>query len=298
MRIRFIGWAASPGKIFAIFLAPALAMALLSAPAHAQPADQATVTTGLNQREGPGTNFAVIQILPGGATVAVHECQAGWCRVTFQGRTGWASESYLAFGGASGPPPAASGPPPGDGQVQASTTVALHMRTGPSTTYGAILTIPAGATVTVTRCTDNYDWCEVRYGGSTGWVYAAYIQSQERQQPVADVGAQLGLRLFEFILGQIGQEIGRPGNGEERAEVCFFADFNFGGESFCVQPDATEAQIREGWNDRISSIRITGGAELQVCEHFNFEGWCERYSQSIAQLPPNQNDEISSFRVR
>lgn len=394
--------------------AAAVLAAIVAMPAQAQQG-QATVTTDLNHREGPGRDYRVIQVLPGGATVAVFECEQGWCRVRYDGRTGWAFDNYLRFSeAASGPPPAASGspPPPGDADgVQATTTTALNMRRGPSTDYSVILTIPANATVTVQRCTNSYNWCEVTYSGRTGFVYAAYIRSTQQQAPVADVGAQIGLRLFEFVLGQIGNAIGdRPDDGNDRpgdddgnrtpganeicfyedfgyggnafcvamgqsdaslsgdwndaissirvganarvevcqndnyggwcevfensiaqlpstrndaissyrttgfagggngapgdsddgrqAEVCFFADFNFGGDSICVQPNATSPQMPEGWNDRVSSIRIAGGAEVQVCQDANFGGWCERFSESVAELPTNRNDEISSFRVR
>ncbi|PRD45252.1 hypothetical protein C5748_03320 [Phyllobacterium phragmitis] len=58
----------------------------------------ALVTTDLNLRNGPGTRYATIGVLPDGARVNVSGCTSGygWCRVNYGGRSGWASSRYLA----------------------------------------------------------------------------------------------------------------------------------------------------------------------------------------------------------
>jgi uncharacterized protein YraI len=71
---------------------------LLSAGAAA--AAPAVVSTDLNMRSGPGTQYGVITTIPGGATVDVDGCTGSWCAVNFNGRSGYASASYLQ-GGAS-----------------------------------------------------------------------------------------------------------------------------------------------------------------------------------------------------
>ncbi len=54
----------------------------------------------------------------------------------------------------------------------AFTTGAVNMRTGPSTRYHRILTIPAGARIHVRDCGG---WCSVRYHGRNGYVSARYV---------------------------------------------------------------------------------------------------------------------------
>ncbi|MCB1496855.1 MAG: SH3 domain-containing protein [Bauldia sp.] len=49
----------------------------------------------------------------------------------------------------------------------------VNLRTGPSTKYARITTIPAGARVNVLRCGR---WCEVIYAGRRGWASASYIR--------------------------------------------------------------------------------------------------------------------------
>src|SRR5690242_5387634 len=65
----------------------------------------AMVENDLNLRAGPGVEFAVVAAMPGGATVDVMNCQAGWCQVAYGGTMGWASRAYLGLGGgvAAGP---------------------------------------------------------------------------------------------------------------------------------------------------------------------------------------------------
>lgn len=71
------------------------AIAVLLAGAGAAAAYPATVTTNLNVRSGPGTNYAVIDNLPAGSVVDIAGCTGNWCEVA---GTGWASASYLATG--------------------------------------------------------------------------------------------------------------------------------------------------------------------------------------------------------
>ncbi|WP_099866741.1 SH3 domain-containing protein [Pararhizobium haloflavum] len=61
-------------------------------------AASALVTTDLNIRSGPGTQYRSVGVLPNGAVVNVAGCTSGysWCRVNYQGYDGWASSRYLA----------------------------------------------------------------------------------------------------------------------------------------------------------------------------------------------------------
>ena len=67
-------------------------------------ASAATVvaTADLHMRSGPGTEYPVIAVIPQGVAVHSRNCSAGWCRVDYLGRSGWASRAYL--GGAASPP--------------------------------------------------------------------------------------------------------------------------------------------------------------------------------------------------
>jgi hypothetical protein len=56
----------------------------------------ATVTTDVNLRSGPSTDFPVLRALPEGTTVTLTgEISDGWTQVTYNGQTGWVSSPYL-----------------------------------------------------------------------------------------------------------------------------------------------------------------------------------------------------------
>jgi SH3-like domain-containing protein len=79
----------------AIALAAAAVVVFLPA-AQAAPG---TVTTNVNVRQGPGTNYAVVDVVRAGTRVDVQQCRGSWCYIAKAGPDGWISASYLTAGG-------------------------------------------------------------------------------------------------------------------------------------------------------------------------------------------------------
>jgi ribosomal protein L7/L12 len=71
-----------------------------SEPDTKQEAEQATIRytkTAVNLREGPGTKFAVISVIPEGVEVSVMEAKGAWSRVRVNENTvGWMANSTIA----------------------------------------------------------------------------------------------------------------------------------------------------------------------------------------------------------
>ena len=64
----------------------------------------ATTTAGLNLRQGPGTTYAVITVMPTGAAVELRgEAQNGYYPLSYNGTTGWAAGSWLSIGASPAP---------------------------------------------------------------------------------------------------------------------------------------------------------------------------------------------------
>jgi uncharacterized protein YgiM (DUF1202 family) len=57
----------------------------------------ATTTADLNLRTGPSRSESRTTVMPVGSSVQVLRCQEGWCRIHFQGQSGWAARRYLSF---------------------------------------------------------------------------------------------------------------------------------------------------------------------------------------------------------
>lgn len=69
---------------------------LLAGTAYAETA--VTVATDLNLRSGPGPNYQILAVMPASSSASVIGCLAetSWCKVAFEGQTGWAAGDYLA----------------------------------------------------------------------------------------------------------------------------------------------------------------------------------------------------------
>jgi hypothetical protein len=84
-----------------------------------------------------------------------------------------------------------------------------------------------------------------------------------------------------------------PGSG-----ACFFQDVDFRGEYFCVSAGENIGRVPDDMNDRISSIRIFGRAEVVVFRDVRFGGGATRFGRNIRDLrDENWNDRISSVRI-
>lgn len=57
------------------------------------------VTSNVNVRSGPGTNYGVVDTVRSGAQVDVQQCQGSWCYIAKAGPDGWISSRFLSAGG-------------------------------------------------------------------------------------------------------------------------------------------------------------------------------------------------------
>lgn len=78
-----------------------IAAGLLALSGGAAMANPAVVERDLHLRAGPGANYAIVSVMPQGTDVQAWNCDGGWCRVSYNGRMGFASQRYLDIGYAS-----------------------------------------------------------------------------------------------------------------------------------------------------------------------------------------------------
>jgi hypothetical protein len=97
-----------------------------------------------------------------------------------------------------------------------------------------------------------------------------------------------------------------PHQGFDGVGACFFSEADFRGERFCLKEGERSSIVPPGFNDRISSIRVFGGARVRVFNDGNFSGINLVVDQdvnnlqglSLAENPfKNWNDRISSIIV-
>jgi hypothetical protein len=84
-----------------------------------------------------------------------------------------------------------------------------------------------------------------------------------------------------------------------RQGACFYQDINFRGQYFCVAAGDNLDAMPAGTNDRVSSIRVLGRAEVTVYKDPRFRGESLRFEANAGDLQREHfNDLISSVQVR
>lgn len=131
-------------------------------------AENYVTTANLNLRSGPGTGYSILAIIPKGTTVSVESISGGWGKLTYAGKIGYSSMTYLTR----------STVPTSDPRI---TTANLNFRTGPGTSYSIIATIPKGTTVNV--LSESGGWARFVYGGRTGYSSSAYLSKTSTPPP-------------------------------------------------------------------------------------------------------------------
>jgi hypothetical protein len=84
-----------------------------------------------------------------------------------------------------------------------------------------------------------------------------------------------------------------------REGVCFYEDVEYRGDYFCVSVGDSYSSMPAGMNDRISSIKIFGRAEVTVFKDARYKGSSRRFSHDVLNLGrEGWNDRVSSLEVR
>ncbi len=175
----------------------------------------------------------------------------------------------------------------------------MNVRSGPGVGYAVVDTLSAGETVDIDRCVSS-GWCYVLKSGPDGWVSARYLTDDDGSSsgpvPRPDVSFSFSIEGFSFSFGDGSFSVG-PSRPSSTARVCFYEDVNFRSNRFCLRPGQSLRSLGD-WNDEISSIDVSGGAEALVSEHVRYDGRCVVVSRDIRDLGRRGNDRISSIKVR
>lgn len=85
--------------------------------------------------------------------------------------------------------------------ISAITTADLNIRVGPGVSYARFGTIPYGDNVHVHGCISGYNWCDVSWAGTRGWVsgtYLAYLGERYYRQTIPSVAVAIGLPTLTY----------------------------------------------------------------------------------------------------
>lgn len=196
--------------------------------------------------------------------------------------------------------------------VEAEAKSAVNVRTGPGTSYGIVDQLTAGEVVEITECSPS-GWCFVEHSGPDGWVSASYLTAaggdEEVEEEVEEGSGDNPDCSFGFVVGPGGPTLSiNCGDAplppepepepepEDEPQACFYTGNNFNGDQFCMGLGTRNA-LNATFNNRISSVELTGGARAQLCVNSNLDGYCRNVDNDTAPLVPQINNKASSLIV-
>lgn len=189
--------------------------------------------------------------------------------------------------------------------VEAVATSAANVRSGPGTSYAVVDTLSAGETVQVVECNAPETWCRITHSGPDGWVSRSRLGAPEDDDGGDDSGGNVQFGMTIPLPGGGSITFGTPGYEQPQPpppppvqpRVCVYDLANYGGASICANPGANANAVGGFWNDRVSSLRVFGGAHIQLCQNINFGGFCNTFSTNVPQLGAPLNNKASSYQV-
>lgn len=184
-------------------------------------AGNATITGGnINVRSGPGTGYDRVTIVGEGKRVTLTGEEGGWCRIEFDGKSGYILGTYVkpdagaleALTASEAAPaaetPAATAETPTTPAESAPESTAqesrpgiitggtINVRSGPGTGYDRITQVATGKRVTILG--EENGWNLIGFDGKTGYVLGSYVYEGE-SLPASSVGAQVAAMAAQYV---------------------------------------------------------------------------------------------------
>lgn len=152
-----------------------------------------TTTENLNLRDKASTSGTVLITIPKGKTVTLLSGKDanGWYKVSYNGKTGYASGSYITENTSNSSNTSTGNSnnnsntttPSNQTPIKGQTTENLNLRSKASTSGTVLATIPKGKIVTILADKDANGWYKVSYDGKTGYVSGDYLKVTKYQEP-------------------------------------------------------------------------------------------------------------------
>lgn len=173
-------------------------------------ADAATVTykttAVLTVRAGAGTKYKSLGKLAKGKAITVKKTVGSWYQISFNGKTGYVSKSYVKATSVSAPATTQT-------KTTYKTTAVLTVRAGAGTKYKSLGKLSKGQAITIKKTVGS--WYQISFNGKTGYVSKSYVkattttdkpvvpQFEEKYYTTADLNIRAGAGTSYKKLGQI-----------------------------------------------------------------------------------------------
>ena len=183
--------------------------------------------------------------------------------------------------------------------IEAAATGSANVRSGAGTSYPVVDVLSTGEVVDVVECNAANTWCRIFHDGPDGWVSRSLLGAPGGN---GGDGPEVELGVTIPLPGGGSITFGTPGYSPPPAppgpkQVCVYDFANYGGASACVNAGMSQTNIQPPWNDRVTSIRVFGGAHIRLCQDTNFGGFCNVFSSDVPKLGVPLNNKASSYQA-
>jgi len=272
-------------------------------------ATDATATTALNVRSGPGASYGVVDTLTPGEVVDATECQPnGWCYITHPGPDGWVSSSYLTAApshgsagddcsfrltiGPGGQPSFTiqCGDTPIPGPVPGLASNRACFFDGPNFT-GANFCRQVGLYNSLPSIS-NDRITSVRLHGNAKVRLCVNQNMGPFCRDVVNSEGQLG----PFLNNQTSSLRVFTGALPPKKQVCLFDGPNYTGQHLCFGTGTFT--LPPAAQNRATSVRLFGGGKVRLCKNPTYcIGPANNVTSNKPVLAPLWNNQTSSIRV-
>ncbi len=160
-------------------------------------------------------------------------------------------------------------------------TRGVNVRSGPGTNFSILDTLRGGEFAEAVECVQS-GWCRVEHDGPSGWVYNTYLGPRP--------GAQNN---------QGNNQGGNPAQPapqqNDQAGACFYTEQGHQGDEYCSGLETYNTL--GGFNNRIRSYKVFGGAHVNFCVEENMAGACYEGSRTTPTLGGPLDRQASSLSV-
>ncbi|WP_417308174.1 peptidase inhibitor family I36 protein [Devosia sp.] len=157
------------------------------------------------------------------------------------------------------------------------TNTTVTLTSGPGSVYPVTGTLEGKLRIRVDRCYKL--WCLVRANGVKGWALEQYLAFGHEPWPTP-------------FGPSFSYKSGGPG------EVCLYSGANYTGTALCGGPGLVSRDLQlRGFDNTISSVRITGNVSVTLCRDRFFRSYCERIDESEPRIHGFLNNDVSAFHI-
>ncbi len=219
----------------------------------------------INLRQGPGTNYESIALIPAGTALSV-DINSGnlWKKTYYNGSYGYVSSDYLSedvvsYNYEDEDSDSSDGSTGSRHQMWATTTVAL--RSNPSTTYTKVGTLYKGNPITVFSYDADDEWCTVeREGGGIAYIPREYLSFS----PTVAMSSDDYLSEDDYSYDD-HQEDDYSNNQEDDTSYDPLVWISATGEKYHNRPDCGRMNPNRAYQMTLSEAQASGYGACQNC---------------------------------